>query len=155
MASPEAGSSAAFKNETYDSVNDTRVKQLADYLTKYNSPLAKYAPDFIGAADKYGLDWTLVPAITGVESSFGKRIPYNSYNAYGWGNGQIYFQSWEQSIDHVSRVLKEKYLSRGLDTPVKIAPVYAPPSSTWAGKVSYFMAKIASFEPDPLNRLTL
>ena len=93
----------------------------------------------------------MVPAITGVESTFGKQIPTNSYNAYGWANGAYLFESWEQSIDHVSQVLKEKYVERGLDTPYKMGPVYAPPSKTWASKVVYFMNQIECF--DELNCL--
>jgi len=121
------------------------VEKLEAFLANYDSPLAPYAEQFVRAADRYQLDWRLVPAITGVESTFGKQIPANSYNAYGWANGAFYFQSWEQSIDYVSQYLKEKYVDRGLDTPYKMGPVYAPPSRTWAGKVVYFMKQIECF----------
>lgn len=139
QASQVAGSSALLKNEF---IKDSRITKLEHFLQAYNSPLVDYTEDFIQSADKYQIDWKLVPAITGVESSFGKRIPPGSYNAYGWANGTYYFQSWEDSINHVSQVLKEKYIDRGLDTPYKMGPVYAPPSPTWAGKVTYFMEKI-------------
>ncbi len=139
----EAGTSASLRHES--GVPDNRVKTLHLYLESYNSPLAEYAFSFVEAADKYGIDWKLVPAITGVESTFGKQIPYQSYNAYGWCNGDYRFESWEQSIDYVSVYLKEKYYNRGLDTPTKIAPVYAPPSDTWAGKVAFFMKKLECF----------
>lgn len=124
---------------------DKRVIKLEKFLETYDSPLAEYADKLVESADKYGLDWKLVPAITGVESTFGKQIPAGSYNAYGWANGAFYFQSWEQSIELVSKTLKEKYLERGLDTPYKMAPVYAPPSKTWAWKVIFFMNKIDCF----------
>ena len=140
---PVAGSSAMLKNEVFEIEKaDPRVKKLENYLNELNSPLASYAPTFIKAADKNELDWKLVPAITGVESTFGKNIPASSFNAYGWANGAYAFESWDQSINHVSRVLKEKYVDRGLDTPNKMGPVYAPPSSTWAGKVNFFMNQI-------------
>ena len=142
-----AESSAVLKEEVLGVKRpDPRVEKLEAFFTKYDSPLASYAQEFIEAADLYQLDWKLVPAITGVESTFGKRIPAYSYNAYGWNNGNYYFQSWEQSINHVSRCLKEKYVDRGLDTPYKIGPVYAPPSATWASKVVYFMKLIECFE---------
>lgn len=124
---------------------DKRVIKLEKFLESYDSPLAEYADKFVEAADKYGLDWKLVPAITGVESTFGKQIPANSYNAYGWANGAFYFESWEQSIDLVSKTLKEKYIDRGLDTPYKMGPIYAPPSKAWAWKVIYFMNKLDCF----------
>lgn len=138
-----AGSSAMLENSL--PLADKRVIKLEKFLESYDSPLAEYADKFVESADKYGLDWKLVPAITGVESTFGKQIPAGSYNAYGWANGAFYFQSWEQSIDLVSKTLKEKYLDRGLDTPYKMAPIYAPPSKTWAWKVIYFMNKLDCF----------
>lgn len=138
-----AGSSAVLENSL--PLADKRLIKLKKFLESYDSPLAEYANKFVEVADKYGLDWKLVPAITGVESTFGKQIPAGSYNAYGWANGAFYFESWEQSIDLVSQTLKEKYLDRGLDTPYKMGPVYAPPSKTWAGKVIYFMKQIDCF----------
>lgn len=128
--------------------NDERVRKLRAYFAKHNSPLEPYAYDFVYYADLYGLDWKLVPAITGVESTFGKRIPKNSYNAYGWANGAYAFTSWEQSIEHVTRTLKTKYYDRGLTTVPKIARVYAPPSNTWGNNVLFFMGKIETFEPE-------
>ena len=133
---------------------DKRVIKLKKFLENYDSPLAEYAENLIESADKYGLDWKLVPAITGVESTFGKQIPAGSYNAYGWANGAFYFESWEQSINLVSKTLKEKYIDRGLDTPYKMGPVYAPPSKTWAWKITYFMNKLDCFgELDCLEAL--
>jgi len=138
-----AGVSGVLKTEPIQL--DNRVEKLTAFLEKYDSPLSSYAPDFIEMADKYQIDWKLLPAITGVESTFGKQIPSGSYNAYGLNNGNYRFQSWENSIEIVSKALKEKYYNRGLDNPYKIGPVYAPPSSTWASKVSRFMNEIESF----------
>lgn len=140
-----AGASAVLRNEIIVK-EDCRKQKLEAFLASYNSPLAGFAQELIDTADKYGLDWRLIPAITGVESTFGRQIPYNSYNAYGWANGAYKFTSWEQSIGIVAKTLKEKYFDRGLDTTAKIGRVYAPPSKTWANKVNYFMEKIDSFE---------
>jgi len=149
-----AGSSATLKDSIALAANDPRVEKLTAFLAQYHSPLTEYAAQFVQAADRYQLDWRLVPAITGVESTFGKRIPVGSYNAYGWSNGQYRFQSWEQSIDYVSRYLKEKYLDRGLKTPQQIGPVYAPPSATWGARVAYFMKQI-ELSPSLLPSLSL
>lgn len=138
-----AGISGVLKTEPIQL--DNRVERLTAFLEKYDSPLLPYAEDFVKVADKYQIDWKLVPAITGVESTFGKQIPFHSYNAYGWNNGNYRFKSWENSIEIVSKALKEKYYNRGLDNPYKIGPVYAPPSSTWAGKVTRFMKEIENF----------
>ncbi len=138
-----AGGSAVL--ETNLSVPDRRVDKLKAFLESYDSPMADSAEAFVEIADKYGLDWKLVPAIAGVESTFGKNIPGGSYNAYGWANGAYAFESWEESIEVVSKALKEKYVDKGLDTPFKMGPVYAPPSKTWAYKVTYFMNKLECF----------
>ena len=138
-----AGGSAVLENSLPEA--DQRVSKLEKFLESYNSPLTEYAQAFVESADKYGLDWKLVPAITGVESTFGKQIPAGSYNAYGWANGAYAFQSWEESIEVVSKALKEKYVDQGLDTPFKLGPVYAPPSKTWTYKVISFMNKLECF----------
>lgn len=138
----EAGASASIKTDTVNSDFDYRVLMLKNYLENYDSPLAPYAETFVATADEYGVDWRLVPAITGVESTFGKHIPFESYNAYGWANGEYSFESWEDSIEHVTYTLKEKYIEKGAASITKIARRYAPPSTTWAGKVKYFMAKL-------------
>lgn len=127
---------------------DYRVVILKAYLLKHNSPLAEYAGEFVRIADKYNIDWRLVPAISGVESTFGKRIPKNSYNAYGWANGNYSFNSWEHSIEVVSKALREKYMDKGATSIGQIARIYAPPSSTWASKVRFFMRKI---DPIPVS----
>lgn len=128
--------------------SDERAGKLRRFLASHDSPLEPFATDFVKIADKYGVDWKLVPAITGVESTFGKFIPSGSFNAYGWANGNFYFQSWPESIEIVAKTLKERYIDRGADTVWKIAPIYAPPSKTWAFKVDYFMEKIENFDPD-------
>ncbi|QQG41337.1 MAG: glucosaminidase domain-containing protein [Candidatus Woesebacteria bacterium] len=123
---------------------DYRVENLRHYLDRFNSPLTSYSEEFVMYADLYGLDYRLVPAITGVESTFGKHIPYKSYNAYGWANGNYKFLSWEDSIKHVTMTLRNEYINKGAASIAKISRRYAPPSTTWAGKVSYFIGKIDS-----------
>lgn len=142
-----AGSSAALiKSNAYNP--DKRALKLKKFLLKVNSPLADYSQVFVDAADKYDVDWKLVPAISGVESTFGRFIPANSYNAYGWNNGNFAFKDWPQSIEVVNKTLRENYINKGATTVERIAPIYAPPSNTWAGKVRYFMTKI---EATPLD----
>ena len=129
-------------NRNYDV--DYRTKFLKSFLESHNSPFVDHADKFIMYADIYQIDWRLVPAISGVESTFGKHIPKNSYNAYGWANGNYKFKSWEESIEVVSRTLREKYYDKGATNISKIARRYAPPSSSWSWKVKYFMEKIDS-----------
>ncbi|MCH7640982.1 glucosaminidase domain-containing protein [Patescibacteria group bacterium] len=135
--------SATLKRDIVQTEYDYRVNVLTKYLSGHNSPLTDYAGLFIYTADKYGLDWRLIPAISGVESTFGKNIPSSSYNAYGWANGKYRFESWEDSIEVVSKALREKYIDRGASTLSKIARRYAA-STAWEWKVRYFMNEIDS-----------
>lgn len=141
--SNEAGASAGFKSQQITPpVFDYRVYSLRKFLDKNRSPLTPYSREFIAQADYYGLDWRIVPAISGVESTFGKAIPYDSYNAYGWVNGNYSFNSWPDSIRVVTKTLKNNYVDRGAVSIRSIARIYAPPSTTWASKVQYFVDKI-------------
>lgn len=139
-----ADASANITKYKISSSYDLRSVRLKLFLDKHNSPLANHAGRFVYWADVYNVDWRLVPAIAGVESTFGKRIPKNSYNAYGWANGTYRFTSWENSIEHVTKTLRTKYIDRGATSIDKIARIYAPPSSTWSGNVKFFVNKIDS-----------
>lgn len=121
---------------------DTRKLVLKTFLEKNKSPLASYTDKLIEESDKNNLDWRLIPAITGVESNFGRRIPYNSHNAYGWANGTFKFKSWEESIEIVSSTLKNRYIEKGARKISHIAKIYAPPSPSWANKVKNLINKI-------------
>jgi len=137
-----AGTSAQLAGNSQVESTDYRRLELYHFLKEKDSPLTEFSDVFIDAADLWGIDWRLLPAITGLESSFGKRMIPGSYNAYGWGGGYINFYSWTHSINHVSQKLSENYYARGLDTPAKIGSVYAPPTPTWGGRVALIMKKI-------------
>lgn len=132
---------------SYD-YGDYRVLKLQKFLTKYQSPLVSYASHFVRASDRYGLDYRLLPAITGVESTFGLYIPENSYNAYGWNNGNWQFKSWPDSIFYVSKALRENYLNRGATSVWQIAPIYNPVTpASWGLKVHRLMEQIDQQPP--------
>lgn len=124
---------------------DPRAKILASYFAKYNSPLENQAQDFIDAADTYGVDWKLVPAIAGVESTFGKNS--YGYNAWGWGiygNQSLNFGSWRDGIFTVTGGLKENYINKGLTEPYAMNRIYAT-SPVWGGKVTHFINDLDNF----------
>lgn len=127
--------------------DDKRVQILHDYLAKYNSPLKDFAADFVEAADTYGVDWKLVPAISGVESTFGQHIPSSSFNGWGWGVYGTHvtrFASWRDAIFTITKGLKENYIDKGLTTPYQMNRVYAA-SPTWGTHVSFFLQDISHF----------
>lgn len=128
---------------------DVRVTAVQNVLKKYNSILVDEAKYYVYYADKYGIDWRLLVSISGLESYFGKHYVPGSYNAYGWGGGYIYFESWEDGIDKISYALKKNYYDKGADTVSKIGPIYAE-SPHWTERVTYFMSQI----DDEYTRLT-
>lgn len=148
----EAGEAA--KLSFGDLVRDERVDKLRAYLIAQNSPLTAEASHFVTEADRLGLNWKLVAAISGVESTFGKHTPPGSYNGWGWGiptgaQSGIAFESWKQGITRVSEGLKYRYIDRGALTIEQIGRIYAA-SPRWAGNVRFFLNQIEAFTPaDP------
>jgi len=144
----EAGASAKLATSYSANLQDQRVIILRKYLEGWNSPLAEYAGVFVEQADKYNLDWRLVAAISGLESSFGVKIPYDSYNGWGWGiygNHVLRFNSWPEGIETISKGLRENYLRNYSESdPYIIGPTYAA-SPTWAQRVTFFMNQIESY----------
>ena len=129
---------------------DIRAQKLATFLSKYNSPLAYFSNDFVQEADRNGLDYRLLPAIAGVESTFARNFIPETHNVYGWGGGEIGFQSWPDGITKVSLGLKKGYLDKGAGSVEDIAKIYCPPnSSRWAQNVRLFMEKIEATVPAP------
>jgi hypothetical protein len=144
-----SGSSASLQSNLFTKGEDNRAKILKRYLEKHSSPLALYSDYFVKTADKYDLDWRLVASISGAESTFGKHIPYNSFNGWGWGiygNNAIYFSTWDEGIEAVSKGLRENYMNKwGTENVYEIGRIYAT-SPRWAGNVTYFMDKITEFQ---------
>lgn len=122
--------------------SEERAIALRNIFEKNGSPLANQAENFIKYADKYGVDWKLLPAISGLESSFGLHLMPGSHNAYGWGGGHIYFNSWEEGIETITHTLRSNYMDKwGARDVWEIGPIYAE-SPTWAIRVSSFMDTI-------------
>lgn len=128
---------------------DARGKIVEDFFKGYKAPLSEHATTFIQVADKYKLDYRLLPAISMQESNGGKRVINNSHNPFGYG---IYgskvtkFSSWEEAIEAVGKGLRENYLDEGLVTPEQIMAKYTPPSVSiggpWAKGVRSFMEEL-------------
>ncbi len=125
---------------------DARVEIVKNYLNSYNSILTPYAPFIVQTADKYGLDFRLIPAIAQQESNLCKFIPPGGHNCWGWGihsEGTLGFESFEQAIETVTIGLKNEYIDKGYQTPEEIMSKYTPSSNgSWARGVSQFMAEM-------------
>lgn len=122
---------------------DARAGLVDTFLKKYDSPFQGLGQFIVDTADKHKIPYSIVPAIAQCESNLGKVIPYESYNAWGYGvygSSVMRFNNWFEAIERVSRGLKKDYYDRGLDTPEKIMKKYTPPSDgSWARCVTQFM----------------
>jgi len=138
---------------------DSRLLQLETYLDSHNSPLSNDADFLIAEADRLNLDWRLVAAIAGAESTFGKHIPSNSYNAWGWAiytgmqDGK-HFASWKDGITTVSEGLRYRYIDRGARTIEQIGRIYAA-SPRWSSNVHFFLKEIELFKPAATSLLAI
>lgn len=128
---------------------EARPLILKRFLESYHSPLAPHANSILEVSTKYNLDWRLLTAIAGNESLFGRVVPHNSYNAWGWGvhsQGTVRFGSWEEGMERVARSLRQDFLDQGLITLELIMSRYAPVSVEndypWADNVRYFMERL-------------
>jgi len=122
---------------------DYRYLRLVGYLESARSPLKDYSWELVQTADAFEIDWRLVPAIAGLESSFGLRMVEGTFNAYGWAGGYYQFSNWPNSISYVTERLRNNYYNRGLKLPTQIGFVYAPPNPSWGGLVVSIMEKIS------------
>lgn len=140
-----AGASAPLAHQSLIDVND--IKQLQEdktriiiesVLKRYNSPMVGESENFVKACTKYQINCYLLPAIAGLESSFGKFIYPNSYNPFGWGRGYMVFNSWSEGFDTVANGLKNNYIKKGVETTEEIGRIYSE-SPTWASRVNFFI----------------
>jgi hypothetical protein len=124
-----------------------RVAALTKFFQKYRSPLAENAETFVQVADKYGMDFRLLPAISCMESTCAKHLIEGTYNPFGWGiygDNYISFSSYDDAIETVGEGIYDGYISKGLDEIWEIAPVYTPPNSiNWRNGVGFFMSQIS------------
>ncbi len=84
-------------------VADTRAERIDAYFGAWDLPLTGYGELMVQTADKYGLDWRLIPAIAMRESTGGKFACYN--NPFGWGSCKIKFDNFEEAIETLARNL--------------------------------------------------
>lgn len=137
------------QNLLSDKINskDARIEILSTFFKKYKSDLLPFAQDIVSAADKYNLDYRLVPSIAMQESNLCKKAPKDSFNCWGFG---IYgknlkkFTSYPRAIDAVTRTLSLEYKQYGLIEPAEIMHKYTPGSNgSWAKGVNQYMAELA------------
>lgn len=149
--------------------DDARALLVANFLKRYNTPKPQgggnlnhplipeeyFGQFFVDLADKYNLDFRLLPAIAMQESNLCNHtpkpagengVPVESYNCLGfgvYGTKVTMFPSFEANFEQAAKTLKKNYIDIGLDTPYKIMKKYTPPSDgSWAESVNQWMAEM-------------
>ncbi len=144
-ASLEASSSATLLEYN----NDNRAEVLQQFLDQYDTELASESQTFVEEADKNNIDWKLLPAISGVESTFGQAVPFNCNNAWGYniyGNTVRCFPSYKEAITIISYDIRHLYMNQWGATDVySIGRLYAA-SPTWAERVAMYMQEIQDLD---------
>lgn len=124
------------------------------------SPLIGKGAAFDASSARHNVDWRLVVAIAGAETSFGTYGPSQGIkNPFGMGPG-IRYSSWENAIEAATANLRRNYLDQGLDTVAKIQSKWAPSraandptglNSNWTRNVTTYLTSMGG-SPDRLGR---
>ena len=87
-----------------------RENRIHNFLVKVNptSPIIGFEKDIVQIADKYGLDYRLYIALSGAESTFGKRYIKNNHNLTGILSGQLKHKSILDNIEYTYKLIATK-----------------------------------------------
>lgn len=136
-------------DESTLAAGDSRAAIITNFLDRYHSiltPHEEYGIFFVALADKYDIDFRLIPAIAMQESGLCKAIPEDSFNCLGLGvhkRGTWKFTSYQENFDAAADILKRNYINQGLTTPELIMTKYTPSSNgSWASSVNQWMAEM-------------
>jgi len=120
--------------------SDPRLKPLKNFFQRASCPAVKYVTAFLEAADRYDLDWRLLPSISYLESTGGKSAPNN--NLFGWDSGRAQFASPAASIHEVGYQLSHSALYRNKDTDGILATYNS--NAEYAARIKLVMRSIAA-----------
>ena len=121
---------------------DNRVQGVKKFLVHYNSPMADSAESFVSCAERHRINYKLLVAISGKESTFGRY--QRGFNSFGWDihRGRT-FNSFSDAICTVAEGLSKSYDTSSIR---KIAYRYAPDfennTEKWIKDVEYFMSQL-------------
>lgn len=129
---------------------DARAELIAQFLERHKSPMEPYefyAKKIVEIADRYQIDFRLLPAIAMQESNLCKNTNQNApHNCLGFGihkSGTLDFESYEAGFERAGRELKAYYIDKGLVTVEQIETKYTPSSNgSWANSVNQWMAEM-------------
>ncbi len=131
-----------------DDIREERAQVIDTYFKERSMPLKGTGMTFVLVAEKYGLDWRLLPAIAVRESSGGKAAC--GHNPFGWGSCKLHnFKSYENAIEALGKNLgggnpkTAKYYA-GNDTMEKLYHYNGTVIPSYPDEVFAIMKKIES-----------
>jgi len=96
----------AIDQKTAEKSLTAKAEAIDSYFKSHNMPLEGMGMKMAQEADKNGLDWRLLPAITARESTGGReKCKKVGHNFFGWGSCKVGFDSDEKAIETVARNL--------------------------------------------------
>jgi hypothetical protein len=108
-----ASTKPATAEHRHERARDRRLGFLRNFFAQGHCPAAALSPVFLEAADRYGLDWRLLPSLSFLETTGGKAAKNN--NLFGWDSGRAAFSSAAACIHTVASSLKNSALYRHKD----------------------------------------
>jgi len=128
-----------------DYKKDPRFAILRSFFAKTNCPARHYTEAFLDAADRYALDWRLLPSLSFIESTGGKSAKNN--NMFGWDGGKAQFPTPTAGIHAVGYRLATSALYKDKDLDGVLSTYNS--SADYPERVKSVMRRIA-----PRKRLT-
>jgi hypothetical protein len=121
------------------------------FFAKYHSPLEASAKEFVDAAYVYGIDYRILPAIAGAESTFGKFTPTCAeYNPFGYTSTtspcHFYrFKNYSEAIWKVAETIGSNktyahFQESGSIT--ELAENYNNGEPAWINTINYFINEL-------------
>jgi hypothetical protein len=117
---------------------DPRIGRLERFFDLYRCPAPYYVKEYLSAADRYGVDYRLLPAVSVRETLCGVEGWRN--NRWGYHPGVQAFSSVEAGIDFVTRQLAENPFYKGKTLPDKLFTYN--PRQTYPDEVQWIMRQI-------------
>ena len=99
---------------------DDRWLKLQAFFASYHCPAPHYVEDYLREADKYAIDYRLLPAISVRESTCGRHSRLN--NHWGWDSARSGFSSVKAGIRYLARILAlgASYKDKTVESKLKI-----------------------------------
>lgn len=107
---------------------DSRAEKLRIFFNTYRCPAPLHVEDYLRAADTYGIDYRLLPALSVRESTCGRHERDN--NRWGWNSARTGFETVGSGIEFIARQLARGRSYRGKTLEQKLRaynpiPIYA------------------------------